>query len=546
MNKDVIYIDAEDDITAIISKVKSSNERIVALVPPKQVGVLQSAVNLRILARVAKTVDKHLVLITSNSALLPLAAAAELPVAKNLQTKPVVPELPATKPDDDDDIIDGANLPIADHAATVPESRRPAPAPAHRSPLQSTAPPATRGTTPSPEAAQTAKKVPNFNDFRKKLFIGGGIGVLLLAIILWATFIAPHATIEIAAKTSDERLQTSVSLTTTGRTDIDSGTLRATVAEDKRDTSIDFTATGQREEGDKAGGTITLSTTTPDSVEVPVGTGFSNGNCTFTTTSAVRVPGVSPEWDGNGFGISPGKADVTVKATQIGEECNLSARSYESTIDKLKATGSAMQGGSKKQVTFVTQNDVQRAAEQLAEQKNESQKNILSRKLGQGVQPILESYQAIKTNPSPSPAVGQEAKDGKAKLSASVTYRMYGVQVSELDSFISSATLAKRSSESGQKVYQSGAKNVVFSDFSTDDNHSTVSLLAVAKVGPEIKDSDVKRRAMGKKYSDINNDLSAIHGVDSVDIRYSLPWISTVPNDAKKITVKFSISNNGQ
>ena len=216
MNKDVIYIDAEDDITAIISKVKSSNERIVALVPPKQVGVLQSAVNLRILARVAKTVDKHLVLITSNSALLPLAAAAELPVAKNLQTKPVVPELPATKPDDDDDIIDGANLPIADHAATVPESRRPAPAPAHRSPLQSTAPPATRGTTPSPEAAQTAKKVPNFNDFRKKLFIGGGIGVLLLAIILWATFIAPHATIEIAAKTSDERLQTSVSLTTTG------------------------------------------------------------------------------------------------------------------------------------------------------------------------------------------------------------------------------------------------------------------------------------------------------------------------------------------
>ncbi len=94
MNKDVIYIDAEDDITAIISKVKSSNERIVALVPPKQVGVLQSAVNLRILARVAKTVDKHLVLITSNSALLPLAAAAELPVAKNLQTKPVVPELP--------------------------------------------------------------------------------------------------------------------------------------------------------------------------------------------------------------------------------------------------------------------------------------------------------------------------------------------------------------------------------------------------------------------------------------------------------------------
>ena len=51
MNKDVIYIDVEDDITAIISKVKASKEKIVALVPPKRVGVLQSAVNLHLLSR---------------------------------------------------------------------------------------------------------------------------------------------------------------------------------------------------------------------------------------------------------------------------------------------------------------------------------------------------------------------------------------------------------------------------------------------------------------------------------------------------------------
>jgi len=49
MNKDVIYIDVEDDITAIIGKIKASSEKIVALVPPKRVGVLQSAVNLRLL-----------------------------------------------------------------------------------------------------------------------------------------------------------------------------------------------------------------------------------------------------------------------------------------------------------------------------------------------------------------------------------------------------------------------------------------------------------------------------------------------------------------
>jgi len=49
MNKDVIYIDVEDDVTAIIGKIKSSNEKIIALVPPKSAGILQSAVNLRLL-----------------------------------------------------------------------------------------------------------------------------------------------------------------------------------------------------------------------------------------------------------------------------------------------------------------------------------------------------------------------------------------------------------------------------------------------------------------------------------------------------------------
>ena len=34
MNKDVIYIEPEDDITDIIAKIENSKEKIVALVPP--------------------------------------------------------------------------------------------------------------------------------------------------------------------------------------------------------------------------------------------------------------------------------------------------------------------------------------------------------------------------------------------------------------------------------------------------------------------------------------------------------------------------------
>ena len=67
MKKDVIYIDTEDDITSIIEKVKASSEKIIALVPPKRVGVLQSAVNLKLLQKSAEADDKRIVLITTSA-----------------------------------------------------------------------------------------------------------------------------------------------------------------------------------------------------------------------------------------------------------------------------------------------------------------------------------------------------------------------------------------------------------------------------------------------------------------------------------------------
>ena len=54
VKKDVIYLDIEDDITDIVNKIKKSKERIIAIVPPKNLGSLRSAVNLRLLARSAE------------------------------------------------------------------------------------------------------------------------------------------------------------------------------------------------------------------------------------------------------------------------------------------------------------------------------------------------------------------------------------------------------------------------------------------------------------------------------------------------------------
>ena len=65
MKKDVVYIDIEDEITGIISKMKESKAKIVALVPPKRSTVLNSVVNLKLLKRAADDSKKRVVLITN-------------------------------------------------------------------------------------------------------------------------------------------------------------------------------------------------------------------------------------------------------------------------------------------------------------------------------------------------------------------------------------------------------------------------------------------------------------------------------------------------
>lgn len=540
MNKDVLYIDVDDDITAISGKLKASKEKIVALVPPKRVGVLQSAVNLRILQRVAKQADKHLVLITNDQTLIPLAAAASLPVAKNLQSKPELPEVSALKVDEDDDIIEGSELPVGEHKKMGDTKQRAADKAAAAAiadkPLAT--PPAKNATPKRPKSVQ---KVPNFNTFRKKFLIIGGLLLLLIAFLVWAIMFAPRATVEITAKTSEESLRTGVTLSETASTDAKAGVLRAVTVNDKQENAVEFTATGTREEGEAAAGTLTLTRSRGGSVKVPVGSGFSNGDCTFVTSSEATVPGGSLEF--NGDGIVPGTVDVKVRATSIGDQCNLSARSYSSTVDGVGARGGAMSGGSKRTLKIVTQSDVQKAAEQLATQNTDEKKAALQQKFGKDIKVIEGSFTTVGGDATPSPAVGQEAPDGKAKLSSSITYTLTGVANNELEKYLKNALESKLSKENNQRVYEAGTKEATFSDFAAAESGATVTVEAKGQVGPQLQDKEVKKRTVGKRFGDIQSDLKSIQGIDDVEVHFWPFWVNTVPEDEAKVTVQFKLQN---
>lgn len=549
MNKDVIYIDVEDDITAIITKVKQSKESIVALVPPKRIGVLQSVVNLRILMRVSKAANKRLVLISNDQSLLALASAVQIPVAKNLQSKPTIPTIPALKSDDGDDIIDGSQLPVGEHANSV-KNKRDIPitginidddAMGSNSDTAYAKPPQKGDMAKRPSRLQ---KVPNFNKFRKKLLIIGGLLVALIAFLIWAIWFAPQATVVISAQTHAEKINTSVTLASDANTDVNKGVIRSVMMQDKQDVSIDFDATGTKDVGESATGTMNLTRTSigNKAINIPVGTGFSSGNFTFTTIEAATL-GKTEIGDG---GVIQDSTTVKVKAVRIGEEYNLSARSYDSTIAGISAKGDNMTGGSKKTIRVVTQEDVQKASEELVKKNTDDKKEVLKKKFAKDVTVIDGSFTVNRSDAVASPQVGEEVPGSKAKLTTTATYSMTGIDASELKTYLEAALKEKIPENEDQRIYDAGEKSAKLAEFAANEKGGTVTLTAEGHVGPKIDDNDIKDRVKGKRFGDIQADLQSISGVKDVSVDMFPFWVKSVPSNTERISVKFNLQNNAK
>lgn len=539
MNKDVIYIDVEDDITNIVSKIKDSKARIVALVPPKRVGILQSAVNMRLLNRAAENAEKRIVLITSDQALSGLAAAARIPVAKTLQSRPEIAEIPAIDVDDGDDVIDGSEIPVGELAdKATPKARNKADDAIDAAIAEDEKP--TKPAKPAKSAGKGKPKVPDFNVFRKKLvLIGGGIA-LFIVFMVWAIWFAPHATVVITAKTTTSTVDKSVTLKQDGKVDTANNIIKSLHQEQKKDISVDFTPTGKKKVGEKASGTMHLVRTSVSSLTltIPAGTSFSSGDYTFVSTEPASLSGTSI---GPG-GVIQSVATVKVQATQVGSEYNLSSRSYSSNVSGFSAAGTAMSGGSSREVTVVSADDVAKAKVKLDAQKDASLQSAVKALFPSSSIVINESYQEARSNPTPSVAVDHEAS-GTVQLKTTVTASMQGIDRSDMKQFLEDTLKKEIGSKKNQKIYNDGSNEVKFAQYSERNNAVQVRLTANAKIGPEIDEHKVKEQVKGRNYGDVQSSLESIEGVQDVDTKFSPFWVRTVPNNDKHISIEFKLDN---
>src|SRR5258708_5506489 len=229
-DKDTIYIDIDDEITGIIDKVKGSSGKVVALVLPKRAAVFQSIVNMKLLKRAADASKKHLVLITSEAGLLPLAGAAGVHVAKTLTSKPEIPVGPDMEPDSEEAVEEEADDAEAtpDTSQTLGQLAGPAAAADGVETLvldDEDLPPEADDETPAPKSKDFTPpgkkdkkmKIPDFDRFR--LLLIGGVALLILLIFgfVFANNILPKATISIKTDATSVSTNQNLNLSTTAK-----------------------------------------------------------------------------------------------------------------------------------------------------------------------------------------------------------------------------------------------------------------------------------------------------------------------------------------
>ncbi|MDO4611611.1 MAG: hypothetical protein Q4B34_02005 [Candidatus Saccharibacteria bacterium] len=558
MNKDVIYIEPEDDITDIITKIENSKEKIIALVPPKKAGVFRSIVNIKLIAKAGAGAEKTIVLVTTDPSIIKLAAGVKLPVTKNLKTAPAIPT------EEDEIEEDGEIEEVVEEALEEEEI--------NEEPEEEAEAVEEKAEEPEEKAKKAKKnekkekaggflanaKNPALVWIRehKKASAGIGAGLVLLILVgVWAFAIAPAATITLSLRTIKNNFSENVTFTENAlEEDASAGKFYLTQYKVENVIDVEFEATGEKNVGEKAKGEVVVYANlvySPRGGSTNIGNTFTNNGLSFVATDGTTLSytdaksceNVDDDMDlseamaelyDNGCRLS---ARVKVEAAAPGTAYNLEATSagWRASSSGVQVySDSAMTGGTDKIVKIVTQSDIDKALDSIETASVEEKKEKLLETVPEDDFVIDASFSQVVGEAETTPKVGEEVAEGSvAKLSVKTTDSIFTIDKTKVEEFITE----KAKINDGYKIFS--MDDPFIENFMRVESGYTGKLKTSYVAGPKLTENDVVEIVKGKGFGTAQHDLGSIDGMGTVRIDGSMPWMNSVPNNPEKITVIF-------
>lgn len=555
MNKDVIYIEADDDITDIISKIENAKERIVALIPAKN-GILKSIVNIKLMVKSAINAQKTIVLVTTDSSIIKLAAIAKIPVTKDLKTVPKIPnldELSEITPTTKEVIVEDTNTVSAEKIDDEAKNKAEVSEQVEDKSTEEIQKDTEKTSGDAKSKLKKKEKKPLTNPILKwivknKLWIIIGSSALVVIILglVWALVIAPAVTITVSVKTTSNNFSETIKFTT--NLEEENSTEGIFYLEEHKiesESKAEFNATGTKNVGDKATGSLVVYTyfSNKGSVGIPASTNFTFNGMTYHINSEATL-----SWDGdfsdcdntitNIADSCLKSATVNATATESGEKYNVAASKdgWTTSIASLKVYSKTdFTGGTDKTITVVSQSDIDKAKEGLRNDSESTNKATLIEELNDDQLAIESSFKQVVSEPTPSTPVDEEVKDNApVTLTSTTTATIFVIDLTKVKEYISEK--AKVSEKN--RIYALGSPFV--ENFFEAESGYTGKLKTAYTVGPNMTEVTILEDVKGILIGEVKGILKN-NGAHDVKVDRSFPWVNSVPNDPNKITIELEM-----
>ena len=301
------------------------------------------------------------------------------------------------------------------------------------------------------------------------------------------------------------------------------------------DVSNEREVTGTKETGEKATGEVTVYNKTERPVTFEKGTIIASSNdVEFVTLGEVKIASTSS------FSTSFTSQKIKIEASEFGKEYNLPSNTNftvdgEGTADYFAKNDSAFSGGSKKELTVVSEKDLEALRSEA--EKGTLEKAVLaaSKKIGNDVLLIKSPLSSKLEEEKFSKKEGEEAKS--VSLTGKLVYTFGTYTKEDLAEFVQQ--MAQSEIPDGYS-YIDDQSDIQVNDVIVDEDDVTGKLTVNAVFGPTIETSKILGELEGKRLKNAEQLVGGLKGVSDYTIirRNAFPiFPSFLPFNSKNIQV---------
>lgn len=374
-----------------------------------------------------------------------------------------------------------------------------------------------------------------------------GLGLIIVGLFT-AGLLLPTANVKviIKAKPFNETVNSNVDIDATA-IDVAKAVIPGKLVSVDKESKSSAKATGKKDQGTKATGTVTLSNewdSLPHTLAAGTTLKAQNGNQYITTVEAT-IPGATSTLVNGKVVITPGKQSVAIEAAAPGDGYNSSPTSFtipslpSAQQDKIYGTSnSAFTGGSSKIVTVVTQDDIDKLTTNVKKQ------NVDEAIVDIKAQATDKVYldKAVQTvSQDVSSSAGVDVVADSSEVTVKGKFQVIAFAKKDQDELI--RKLLEGKIPQGQTLASSG------DGVSVDNSQSDLNLVTdkQLQITTNVKaftvdafnQNELRRLLQGKAPKSAKDILGQKVPIDTVEVTMKPAWWPRLPYLASKINVMF-------